>query len=107
MPCAGGKRTINVNVTGTAGKEFKIEAIWLGDDGDKGKYGIYKRLSGKVTADGDTKFSAEYLGKSHIDYDVDYRGFAVRLLDSNGVEVARQASQKPFERFLDEAEAIK
>lgn len=98
---AGGTRTINVNVTGTAGREFTIEVVWIGDDGDKGKYGVYKKVSGKVNSDGDTKFSAEYLGKSNINNDADYRGYAVRLIDSKGVEIARQASQKPFERFLD------
>lgn len=104
---AGGSRTININVSGTAGKEFSFEVAWIGDDGDKGKYGVFKRVTQKIAVDGDTKVTAEFTNNSSKDFDADYRGYAVRLLDASGVEIARTASQKPFERFLDQPSSDK
>lgn len=99
---SGDSRTISVKLSETAGKTFEIQVMWIGDDGDKSDYGVFKKISKDVSADGETKFTMEFKGDSTVRYDGSYRGYAVRLFDVKGVELDRQASQKPFERFLDE-----
>ena len=103
---SGDSRTISVKVSDTAGKVFEIQVLWIGDDGNKSDYGVYKKLSKDITADGETKFSADFNATS-AKYDGSYRGYAVRLLDADGNEISRQASQKPFERFLDAGDVVK
>ena len=96
------ERKIIVSVSDADGRELKIRVVWLGDDGDKAKYGKYFEDSKAITASGDYPFSAIYQRNGSKRNDDNYKGYAVQLLGKDDKIIDVAASQKPFERFLSE-----
>lgn len=94
-------RGVAVTLSKTHGRNFKVDFLFLGADKGSPTLGIYKRQQASISIDGKYMFSTVYRYKSELRFDDDYRGFAVRVTDEEGNEIARTASQKPFERFLD------
>lgn len=95
------ERKIVVTITGAGERTMTIRVVWLGDSGDRGKYGIFFEDKRDVPGNGKYEFSAMYSPASGTKNDRNYKGYAVQLLDGEKV-IATQASQKPFERFLSE-----
>lgn len=92
-------RKVSVEVTEMHGRKYSATIHWLGPKGST--VGIYKSQTLPVGEDGKVSFSVTYkdAGKGS-----DYKGYVVGLKEEgNAVWAAKSASQKPFERFLDEA----
>lgn len=95
------ERSVSVEMSKVEGRDIEIEVLFLGDDGGS-RVGVFKTLKKTVNADGKTSFDVLYPATlSGVAYDDNYRGWVVRASYKGGEEIARQASQKPFERFLD------
>lgn len=95
-PGQPGSRSIEVDVSGVVSKSYTVVVVWLADGGNKSRYGIRQASKQKVDADEKLRFDVVFPSTQN------YRGFAVGLLDENNAWVSKSASQKPFERFLDE-----
>jgi hypothetical protein len=95
------ERKIVVTIADADERTLTIRVVWLGDNGDKGKYGIFFEDKRDVSGNDNYEFSALYSPASGKKNDRNYKGYAVQLLDGDKV-IATQASQKPFERFLTE-----
>ncbi len=93
------ERKIVVTITDADERALTIRVVWLGDNGDKGKYGVFFEDKRDVSGNDNYEFSAIYSPNSGTKNDRNYKGYAVQLLDGEKV-IATQASQKPFERFL-------
>jgi hypothetical protein len=93
------ERKIIVTITGADERALTIRVVWLGDNGDKGKYGVFFEDKREVSGNDNYEFSALYSPAGGSKNDRNYKGYAVQLLDGEKV-IATQASQKPFERFL-------
>lgn len=93
-------RAIDVTLSEVHGRPYSVEVLWLGDTGDKNNYGIYKRQVQQTVDDGPLRFEVVY------EYYENYRGWVAFVRDSNGVIIVKQASQKPFERFIPGSEGI-
>lgn len=99
-------RAVKVKVQRVNGRDYKIVAIWLGDGGNKGKMGVYRIEEFSVSEDTEKLVDTEYVAQTSVANSFNYRGYAIGLLDESGEFgprwVAKNASQKPFERFLDD-----
>lgn len=82
------------------GIDYEVVIIWLGDGPGSGKYGVWKTNKQAATA-GKEVFKTVYNG-TRYDFGTNFRGWVAGLRDSNGKWLARTASIKPYERFLDE-----
>lgn len=96
-------REVEVELTRIHGRKYKVVVLWLGDGGDK-EYGIYKAQELEVSEDGVQKFKTIYdTTRVKADLGDNYRGYVVGLMEPDKAGwIVRMASQKPFERFLDE-----
>lgn len=99
-------RAVKVKVEKVHGRAYKVVTIWLGDGGNKGKMGVYKVQEFSVSEDTEKLVNTEYVAQSGVANSFNYRGYAIGLLDESGEFgprwVGKNASQKPFERFLDD-----
>ncbi len=93
------ERKIVVTITDAGDRALTIRVVWLGDNGDKGKYGVFFEDKREGGGNGNYEFSALYSPASGSKNNRNYKGYAVQLLDGEKM-IAVQASQKPFERFL-------
>lgn len=93
-------RRVKVEVDDVNNREISISITWLGDDGDKSKYGIHTKDTKKVNEDGEVNFDIVYHNKKKKKFDRNYRGFAVRVTTDEGIILGETASQTPFLRFL-------
>ena len=94
------KRAVEVIVSKVRGREYSLEIVWLGPNGNT--VGVYKRASKDITEDGKILFEVEYKGGAQGG---DYKGYAVALREDGEFGeriIAKASSQKPFERFLEE-----
>jgi hypothetical protein len=93
------KRSIQVTLDRVRGRSYTLRVVWLGPNGNT--VGIFKEETVSADKDGKLVFTAEYKGgKSGSEY----KGYAVALVEKSefgDTIVARGASQKPFERFLE------
>ena len=93
-------RTVEVTVTKMHGRSYEATIHWLGPAGNKA--GIYKSETRKVPDDGKLVFAIAYK-TTRKGVRPDYRGYVVGLRETgNAVWAAKSASQKPFEKFLDQ-----
>ena len=95
-------KTIKVHVSRVKGRVLNVECVWIGNHLSNKRYGIYQRKTRTVSSDTAVRFSATFAKDYEVDYDDDYKAYAIRVTDANGNEVGRMASMKSFERFLDE-----
>ncbi len=97
-------RSVEVDLSRIHGRKYEVTIHWLGPMGNK--VGIYKSETRKVDADGKFTLSVVYDGrKSRKGIGHEYKGYVVGLWGDAGFAdgwVSKSASQKPFERFLDE-----
>jgi hypothetical protein len=96
-------RSIDVTLSKVHGRDYTVEVLWLGDGGDKNAYGIHKRQMTETQADGPLRFEVVYNGGR---FGSNHRGWVAYIKDADGIIVAKQASQKPFERFIEGADKI-
>ena len=88
-------RTIEVNLRHVEGRNLTITVKWLGPE--RSTVAVYKSETKSANADGLVTFDVVYRGSG---VGSDYKGYAVSV-ECAGEVLARSASQKPFERFLD------
>jgi hypothetical protein len=100
------KRAVEVTLTKIHGRKYFVTMHWLGPVGNG--VGIYKSETKEVSEDGKLKFEVTY------DYTTkagtDYKGYVVGLGQDGEFGrqwVSKAASQKPFERFLEEKQEEK
>jgi hypothetical protein len=94
-------RKVDVVVTKMHGRSYEATIRWLGPKGSKA--GVYKTQTLKVPEDGKLSFSVTYKTFNKDGVAPDYRGYVVGLREpGNAVWAAISASQKPFEKFLNE-----
>jgi len=96
------ERKIIVTVSDADGRDLRVRVVWLGDDGDKAKYGKYFEESKTITTSGEYPFTAIYQRNGSKLNDDNYKGYAVQLLGKDDKIINVEASQKPYERFLSE-----
>jgi hypothetical protein len=93
-------RKVEVVVTKMHGRSYEATIRWLGPAGNK--VGIYKSETRQVPADGKLAFAIAYKS-TRKGVRPDYRGYVVGVRETgNAVWSAKSASQKPFEKFLDQ-----
>ena len=95
-------RIVEVQVKKVAGRSYKLKIIWLGPL-DK-TVGVHASETVDITENRTVIFETTY-DKSYREVHTQYKGFAVAIseeTDRGEKIVAKQASQKPFERFLDQ-----
>jgi len=96
------ERKIIVTVSDADGRDLRVRVVWIGDDGDKAKYGKYFEEIKTVTTSGEYPFTAIYQRNGSKLNDDNYKGYAVQLLGKDDKIIDVEASQKPYERFLSE-----
>lgn len=95
------KRAVEVTLSKIHGRKYSVTIHWLGPVDNT--VGIYKSETKEVSADGKLKFEVTYDYRTKAG--TDYKGFVVGLGEDGDFGrqwVAKAASQKPFERFLEE-----
>lgn len=101
-------RNLEITLERMHGRKYIMAVLWLGDGGDKGKYGIYRAEQTNVSEDGKQTFIASFnpLRSPRTLLGNNYRGYVVALKEFKEGQVTAwtviDASQKPFERFLSE-----
>lgn len=95
------KRAVEVTLSKIHGRKYSVTIHWLGPV--KNGVGIYKSETKEVSEDGKLKFEVTYDYRTTAG--TDYKGYAVGLGEDGEFGrqwVGKAASQKPFERFLEE-----
>lgn len=88
-------RAVEVELSNVSGRNLMITLKWLGPDGST--VGVYKSQTKYSSVDGIVSFDVVYRGGG---VGGDYKGYAV-IVEYAGQILAKSASQKPFERFLE------
>jgi len=92
-------RSVVVELSEVHGREFTARIVWIGDAGDKAKYGVAKTDTQTTSENGTLTFSHTF--GTTVVFSRNYKGYAVELTDKDGAVVARQGSIAPLVRFLD------
>lgn len=95
------KRGVEVTLSKIHGRKYFVTIHWLGPV--KNGVGIYKSETKEVSEDGKLKFEVTYDHRTTAG--TDYKGYVVGLGEDGEFGrqwVGKAASQKPFERFLEE-----
>jgi hypothetical protein len=95
------KRAVEVTLSKIHGRKYSVTIHWLGPV--KNGVGIYKSEVKEVSEDGKLKFEVTYDHRTTAG--TDYKGYVVGLGEDGEFGrqwVGKAASQKPFERFLEE-----
>lgn len=95
------KRAVEVTLSKIHGRKYFVTIHWLGPV--ENGVGIYKSETKEVSEDGKLKFEVTYDYRTNAG--TDYKGFVVGLGQDGSFGrqwVGKSASQKPFERFLEE-----
>lgn len=87
-------RGVEITVTNTAGKSHRVDLIWL--VGGTSSVNPHLKNSQTLSADGPVNFAIT------LRNGLNYKGYAAALYDAEGKEIARFATMKPWERFIDE-----
>ncbi len=74
--------------------------VWLGDDGNRARYGRFKTQKKTVKADGIYNFQVTCPNLIRRKFDRNYRGFAVRVGNAKGLSLGETASMPGLARFL-------
>ena len=88
-------RAVEVELSNVSGRNLMITLKWLGPEGST--VGVYKTQTKYSSVDGIVSFDVVYRGSG---VGSDYKGYAV-VVEYAGQILAKSASQKPFERFLE------
>lgn len=88
-------RAVEVELSNVSGRNLMITLKWLGPEGST--VGVYKTQTKYSNVDGIVPFDVVYRGGG---VGSDYKGYAV-VVEYAGQILAKYASQKPFERFLE------
>lgn len=94
-------RGVEITLKKMRDRKYTVIFQWLGPKGST--VGIYKSERRELSEDGSTIFKCTYKSENKDGVGADYKGYVVGIKDADGNWVAKDASQKPFERFLDEA----
>jgi len=97
------EKTIRVHVSRLDKRLLNVEVVWVGNHRSNKRYGIFRVDRKPFRNDGSVDFTAVFGKEYNVDNDDDYKAYAVRVLDEKGNELARTATMKSYERFLDEA----
>jgi hypothetical protein len=97
------EKTIRVDVSRVNKRLLEVEVVWIGNHRSNKRYGIFRVDRKPIRHDGSVDFTAVFGKEYDVDNDDDYKAYAVRVLDEKGNELARTATMKSYERFLDEA----
>lgn len=95
------KRAVEVTLSKIHGRKYSVTIHWLGPL--KNGVGIYKSETKEVSEDGKLTFEVTYDYRTTAG--TDYKGYVVGLGEDGEFGrqwVGKAASQKPFERFLEE-----
>lgn len=87
-------RGVEIAVKNTAGKTHRVDLIWL--VGGTSAVKPHSKNSQTLSADGSLNFAITFRDGYN------YKGYAAVLYDEEGKEIARFATMKPWERFIDE-----
>ncbi len=96
-----------ITVSGTADQPYTVVVGWIGQGYRRNEYGLYRLTTLTFEKDGEQPAECSFTKNTGANFDEEYKGHYVILLDSSGKEIQREASQQPFLRFIGKVPEVK